>query len=111
VPGRASEPTSGGTNSLIRQGAILVEEPAHVLEALGVSVEVIRPSPKPAPQPELTGDAKSIWESLSLEPVHVDKIAAESGLGYDAVLAALLKMELDGAVESLSGARYVRSSA
>lgn len=53
----------------------------------------------------VTGDAKRIYEYLTAEPVHVDKICSDLGIPIFKVLAALTTLELRQLVKSEPG-RY-----
>ncbi|MCJ2013007.1 DNA-processing protein DprA [Methylobacterium sp. J-076] len=68
VPGSPLDPRAEGTNDLIRQGATLVAEAAHVLDVIGPIIERGDvPEAAPArPRPDLSERA-DFWEELDLD--------------------------------------------
>ena len=128
VPGPIGSPMSAGTNQLLKEGARLVTSAEDILEELrgvGRATSVRRsraaaasepfelaPDPGPAREPVqpdgLSPDEAQAWAALGTEPLHVDDVAASAGLAPGGVLAALLGLELRGAVEQLPGKRYRR---
>jgi DNA processing protein len=115
VPGPIGSPASAGTNQLLKEGARLVTSGRDVLEELhGVGRADAPPPPlppaprpaAPAPLPELPGEEGRVLRALSLEPRHVDGLAAATSLPTSRVLAALLSLELHGLVEALPGTRF-----
>jgi DNA processing protein len=104
VPGHPSQPTSEGTNGLLRDGAALVRGAGDVLAELGV----------PAERETLrcvAGGASADPVLSALPPgdaATVDEIQARCGLALPATLARLAELELGGAVVRLGGALFVR---
>lgn len=118
VPGSVSVPTSRGTNSLIKKGAKLVEGSYDILSDLFPSMkEYLREfagrddSPPEVPAFDLEPDEKTIFDCISLEPVHVDSLVSRSGIAASRALSLLLSLELKGAVRQVSGMRFVRGCA
>ncbi|MDD4956459.1 MAG: DNA-processing protein DprA [Candidatus Omnitrophica bacterium] len=113
VPGRADSPCSVGTNSLIRNGAKLVSDVGDVIEEIWPGL----PSGKcfrPVPVDRAVGPCVSsacggsIMKALSGKgSVHVDDIAAGSGVRVQDLSETLLRMEMEGLVEQLPG-RFFR---
>jgi DNA processing protein len=112
VPGSPLDPRCGGTNDLIRQGAVLTESAADVLDSLpGGSV---REMPGRAPD-ELTeaafengdsglDDARAkVVEALGPAPVPVDEIVRQCHLSPSVVSTVLLELELAGRLERHPG--------
>jgi DNA processing protein len=128
VPGPIGSPMSAGTNQLLKEGARLVTSADDILEELrGVgrttSLRATRnaaagqplafaldaaPAAEPVQPDGLAPDEAQAWAALGAEPLHVDDVAAAAGLAPGGVLAALLGLELRGAVEQLPGKRYRR---
>ncbi len=79
VPGNVDRPTSRGTNGLIKDGAILVEEASDVLSALGILA--LKPPSAEAqarvPTLQIPPEQRILLENLSLTPKHVDALAAD----------------------------------
>ncbi len=80
------------------------------------------PAPKPqqsAPKPKkqlrqpvhqnvhLEGDAKTVYEYLGAQPVHIDKIADDLKLPVFRVNTALTLLEMQGLIHALSGRQFV----
>ncbi|MBV9772834.1 MAG: hypothetical protein JO040_02750 [Gemmatimonadetes bacterium] len=57
----------------------------------------------------MSPDESRVWNALGSDPVHVDELAHTAGLAPSGALAALLGLELRGAVESLPGKQYRRT--
>jgi DNA processing protein len=117
VPGPIGSAMSEGTNQLLKEGARLVTSAADVLEELR-GVGGPRPVPAAAPVPEeslpaeepdgLSPEETRVRAALGTGALHVDEVAATTGLAPGTVLAALLGLELRGLVEALPGKRYRR---
>jgi DNA processing protein len=109
VPGSIDRPTSAGPNRLIKEGAHPVTEAADILAVLwpghsrrpgrGHNDGLAEPPEEPA---------RSVWKALGQEPRHIDELAGELGLTAGELSAILLHLELQGGVEQLPGARFVR---
>ena len=114
IPGSIHSPQSRGCHRLIRQGAVLVETLADILNALplgrleagiGHAGHTIGsagdPSGSlPAPSPLLV--------ALGHEPSSLDALVTRSGLEIPAVLAGLMQLELDGHVGRTADGRFQR---
>lgn len=127
VPGRVDSPQSKGPHQLLRQGAVLVESPQDVLDALGQIGTCLQSSwdtasQQPAPDPvagcrqaslsgSLSDVEKAVCEALSPEPTHIDQIVAATGLSAGQVSAALVCLQLKGMVRSLAGNLFIRRTA
>lgn len=113
VPGRVDDPRSRGAHALLRDGARLVESATDVLEELGLAAGAA-PQPQlslelPAtPREELSGDEAQLLRALGPDPLQVDDLIQESGLGAAKVTAALVLLELKGLARRLPGNTYVR---
>ena len=114
VPGNVESFKSSGTHSLIKQGAKLVEHAQDILEELhweevpkkvepGLKIERTERSPSLSPQ------EKQIWDLLSNEPIHVDQMVRQSGIGISPMLSLLLEMELKGLIKQLPGKYFIRT--
>jgi DNA processing protein len=112
VPGPVDSEASGGTNHLIRQGAILCRGADDVLEELtGLAgmTAAKEPAATVVPQPpQLDGNQHRVWEYLGSEPRHLDDMVQALGLGVPQVSALLLTLEMKKVVRRLPGNRYER---
>ena len=83
VPGRAGSMKSRGAHVLLKEGARLVETGQDILDEIRPQLEP-RPLAKPrsaAPRPELTSEAKEVWEALGEETIHIDQLGRKVGVG------------------------------
>lgn len=120
LPGMVSNPLSRGCHQLIRDGAVLVESAAQVLQELegfqlaaptpartsysravttsvplrSSAVAPLTPEPEPAPSPV---------EHIDFTTTSVDVIAIRSGLAITELLGRLLELEMDGWVSKEPG--------
>ena len=112
VPGPVDATTSHGTHELLRQGARLVVSVEDILEEL-------RLTPQPAVPAEmadqraapLDGPEALLMAQLTVEPTHIDALAASSGLAADQAAELLLRLELRGLIAQRPGKYFVRKDA
>jgi DNA processing protein len=115
VPGSPLDPRAQGCNSLIREGATLIQSAADVLEAInpmaiprirdsetGFESEVSLEDPDPAAR-------NRIVALLSPTPVPVDELIRQSGLAPAMVNLILLELELASRIERHAGGRVALS--
>jgi len=108
VPGNISSLTSRGTNSLIKQGARLVETARDVLQGLDLyKGRNIAPAVN-RPLPPLTDEERTVYDSVTGEPKHIDAIMAASGRAPGRLSGVLTTLELKGLVKQLPGKYFVR---
>lgn len=102
VPGNINYRSSRGSNSLIKQGAKLVESVQDILEELphGKTGGNNRPS---APRITLSPLEAGIYTLLAVDPLHIDDIILKSALTVGEVSAILLRLELNGLITQLPG--------
>ncbi len=108
VPGNITSRASKGTNSLIKQGAKLVETVADILGELPPE-SVNLPQWAQKQGFELSPEEESICTRLAEGPLHIDELTLRCGLTVSAVSAILLRLELRGAVLQLSGKIFALS--
>lgn len=112
VPGSPLDPRAGGSNRLLKEGAILVTEAADVAGALrpldggpprAPSLEAEEPADfgSLAPVGETARDR--ILEALGPTPVGIDDIIRHTGQPAAAVHLVLLELDLAGRLERHSG--------
>lgn len=120
IPGRAGDEMSRGTNRLIREnGAQLVTSADEVLAVLKERMDLrttIGETTSKASinlaqttvSPKLDDDERRIYDTLSIEPRHIDDIVRETGLMVGKVSSLLGLLELRGVVERVAGAQFRR---
>ena len=109
VPGPVDSEASGGTNRLIRDGAVLCRGVEDVLEELE-GVAVAGPPPAAAaPPPGLDEGQRRVWEFLAGQARHLDEMAQQLGMAVPQLTGALMMLEMKKAVRRLPGNRYERS--
>jgi len=109
VPGSVISEKSVGCNTLIKKGAKLVQTIQDILEELKGQLRFsFTNMQEEKTAPVLKGPAKKIFELLSSEPLHIDKIAFDAGLAPAEALSILLTLELKGLIRQLAGKLFVR---
>ncbi|MBW3630079.1 MAG: DNA-processing protein DprA [Gemmatimonadetes bacterium] len=112
VPGPIGSITSAGTNQLIRDGARMVTSVEEILEELEGVGTGHPPRPRAVPVqpalPLLAPDEDRVVRVLSAGPMHVDSLAAATGLRSGDLLGLLLGLELRGVVEALAAKHFRR---
>ncbi len=116
VPGSIRNSQARGCNTLIREGAKLVEMVKDIVEEFPDFVALtpadsIKKTDDPidhdlATDFELDEDYRKVLENVGYEPTSVDQVVERSGLTVDAVCSMLLVLELQGFVATMSGGRY-----
>jgi DNA processing protein len=115
VPGSPLDPRAQGCNQLIRDGAILIQNAADVLEAIRpFEVRVEQPTaPFTGAEPPLDasdGERSAVIALLNQTPVPVDEIIRQAALSAATVQTILLELELAGRLERHAGAKVSLSS-
>lgn len=112
IPGSPLEARSHGCNHLIREGAVLVQEPADVIELLssfdGTPRSTFRetaPAFDYASDDLAEAEPADIARLLTTAPVAVDELIRQSGAPAAAVQLALLELEISGRLERYAGGR------
>ncbi|WP_461568009.1 DNA-processing protein DprA [Thermincola ferriacetica] len=103
VPGPATSLLSKGTNSLIKQGAKLVECARDILEEYGLD----RGRQEKREEFDLNPAEQRILACLTLEPVNIEEIVEKAGMNPAEVSAALTFLELKGLVKRIDGQLFV----
>jgi DNA processing protein len=112
VPGSPLDPRAQGCNSLIRDGATLVQCAADVMETLTPLAGRVA-SPRSCFEPETPsepGDAddqarRAVEELLGPSPAPVDEIVRLSGLSSGVVQMVLLELDLAGRLDRHAGGK------
>jgi DNA processing protein len=93
VPGPIDVPQSAGSNLLLRDGAIMINDIADALALAGVSAPVAR-SAAPADATLL-----AVWNALDAPAPDLDSLASRAELPARRCLAAVTVLELEGSIE------------
>ncbi|MEE2952066.1 MAG: DNA-processing protein DprA [Pseudomonadota bacterium] len=108
VPGSPLDPRAGGTNRLLKDGAIIATEPADVIDGLRPldtrmsppSGDVFdEPIDESASEEPAQGERDKIVEALGPTPVSIDDIVDHTGANPGAVQLVLLELDLAGRLE------------
>jgi len=110
VPGFPADPRAHGCNSLIRDGATLVQSAQDIMEAIGsIDTRVVRsPAVRYAGEPpaDLAIDERArVLGLMSMSAVTVDELVRQSGLAPALVQTALLELEIAGRLQRHAGGR------
>lgn len=118
IPGSPLEARSHGCNHLIREGAVLVQEPADVVELLstfdGSPRSTFREpvgSYDAVPEDLAEAEPADIAQLLTSAPVGVDELIRQSGAAPAAVQLALLELEIAGRLARHAGGKVSLSTA
>lgn len=107
VPGPVDSEASGGTNALLRKGAVLTRGVEDILEELdGVRATSSRAADVPAPT--LTEVERRIWDFLAEQPRTVDLIARHLEKAVHELTGTLMMLEMKKVVRRLPGNVYER---
>lgn len=113
VPGSPLDPRARGTNLLLREGAILVESAADVLDNLAPlsglgqnDLPLLRWGQTP-PEPRNIDEKtrERIYRLLSPTPIQMDDLLDIAAIGPAALSVILLELELAGRIDRLPGDR------
>jgi DNA processing protein len=106
IPGPIFSPQSAGANFLIKNGAKLVESATDVLQELNLSTRD-QETQRKIYEPKTT-EEKKIWNALSTDPLHVDRLAKMTKLNPAVVGSTLALMEIEEAVRNAGGQYYIK---
>jgi DNA processing protein len=105
VPGDVDRSKAAGCNALIRDGAVLVRDAADVLEGIGLASA---PLPSPAPSRRLSPLDAALLKALGDAPLSADDLFERLPAPAGDVLAALVRLELAGAIARREDLCYAR---
>lgn len=115
LPGSVESSASGGTNSLIRKGAVLIRDVDDVLQELkdwapSFSQKLlpgIEEAEKLSKIPDNLDEAEAqIWQALSENECNLDELIRASGQSAGIVAGKLLGMEMKRIIKRLPGSRF-----
>ncbi len=108
VPGNIGSVTSRGPNSLIKQGAVLVESTEDILKELGMQTPDKTQTVRYRPLPSLTQEEENVFRCITNEPKHIDIILNECRGTAGKLSGVLINLELKGLAKQLPGKYFVR---
>jgi len=117
VPGRIDSPLSQGSNQLIRNGAILVQDLEDILEHLGTVGEKMAPKGSDgagadqAVPPGLDATEQKLFDALKHEALSLDDLVRRTGVASGPAASALTMLLLKGAVRQMPGNIFARRGA
>ncbi|MGA1790473.1 MAG: DNA-processing protein DprA [bacterium] len=108
VPGPINSWASKGTNSLIKQGAKLVEDVADIYEELGPHLGPLFFKNDKTRNMTTRKDAGAdpILATLMDQPLHIDAIIEKTGLPAQKLVSHLIQLEMEGIIRQLPGNLY-----
>ncbi|GAB5518080.1 MAG: DNA-processing protein DprA [Rhodothermales bacterium] len=113
VPGSIYSVASAGTHKLIREGhAKLVGTVADVLaefpEYQQPATEHADATPRRDPAADLNGVERTLYEVITVDPLHIDMICEKASVDASTALVYLLSLEFKGLVRQLAGKQFYR---
>jgi DNA processing protein len=111
VPGSPLDPRAQGCNSLIREGAILIQNGADIMEAIGgFDPRMVRQDTfdfigAPVSSDVVESERTAVIALLGPVAVAVDEVIRQSGLSPAVVQTILLELELAGRIDRHSGGK------
>ncbi|MBI2620296.1 MAG: DNA-protecting protein DprA [Ignavibacteriales bacterium] len=110
VPGSIFEKKSIGPHTLVREGrATLVQSVDDLLAELKYPLRSLLPSrAEPVPPRDLSLFEQTVFDRLSLIPVHIDTLCDQTEMAVSDVLVTLLTLEFKGLVKQLPGKLFVK---
>jgi len=105
VPGDVDRPKAAGCNALIRDGVTLVRDANDVLADIGCARSTIGRTAETARSDPLEA---ALLDALRTEPRDLDLLMEICGGEAGGALAALVRLEIDGAIERRSDGTYAR---
>ena len=113
IPSPVYGPAGEGANRLIRDGhAKLVLTVQDVLEEIGAETRVAEtsaPVPEAAPPADLNAAEQRLYDALTHEPLHIDRLCLDTGLDPSSALVYLLSLEFKGLVRQMAGKQFFRT--
>ncbi|MDO4488628.1 MAG: DNA-processing protein DprA [Eubacteriales bacterium] len=109
LPGRITDPLGRGCNQLIRDGAMVLTNPADVLDYLGLNGKKAKVSLlNEASAEELTDDEKAVFAVMDTEPMHIEEIAYKAGRTVTEAIVILSDLEQKGCARQSTQSYYVK---
>jgi DNA processing protein len=103
IPGSIFDEGYKGANSLIKQGAKLIDGIDDIIATCFPNLTL-----KKNEHVDLNGDEHYIYEIIGLVKIHVDEVIEKSGMETRHVMAILTNLELKEAIQGVPGGFYLR---
>lgn len=103
IPGSIFDEGYKGANSLIKQGAKLIDGMDDIIATCFPNLTL-----KKNEQVDLNGDEHYIYGIIGLVKIHVDEVIEKSGMETRHVMAILTNLELKEAIQGIPGGFYLR---
>lgn len=111
IPGSINNPLARGCNSLIREGAKLVETTQDILDELThlfqPSTTQVNASPI-STQPSLAPEQQELLNYIQYSPTSIDQLVTESGFSVENIASHLLILEIQGYISPMNGGSFTR---
>ena len=109
VPGNIISRNSKGTNTLIKNGAKLVETADDVIEELRPQIKGILKEDNISAKKTVASmneDEKTVYGSICDGPMHIDNIIRDANMSSGRTLSTLLGLELKGIIKQVEGKHF-----
>ncbi len=108
LPSNIDNETALGSNQLIQEGACVALNPDDVLSQIK---EGYVPPDFNDRRPELllSDEQWKVYPYITFQPVHLDELVKQSGLGISSLMNITLSLELKRVIRQLPGQYYVRN--
>jgi len=104
IPGPINNPQASGCHHLIRQGAVLIETPAQVINELALQVEVVTKQQRQMSEEKVSDPKqKALLKSLDYNGANIDEIISRTQLQISELSALLMGLELEGLIRQEQG--------
>ncbi len=113
VPGNVDQPASEGANSLIKQGASLVQNADDIFRELPYLTrrkDLPDQNKHKSMAVKLSSKEKSIVDLLSDQPVHIDELTQLCHMSAAEISVLLLTLEIKRIIKQLPGKYYVHDN-
>jgi DNA processing protein len=105
IPGRIFDEAYKGANSLIKQGAHLIEDIVDIVNYCFPDVQL-----QVSEHIAMDCDEEYVYKLIGIDRIHVDELIEKSGLETRKVMAILTRLEMKDAVQHLSSGFYIRKN-
>lgn len=113
IPSDAGKLTGRGNNMLIREGAMLVENPEEIVEQMNLQIKNKQDEPSETrgnQLPHLSELERRIYTILSEQALHFDEIAARCHIPPGKLSEVLTLLEVKGLVHRIAGNTFQKTT-